>query len=252
VRPPTDQKVGGSNPSKRAESAGSKRALIVRWIEWLRSRQWHSRAAPELPVRRLDTGTEQWLGIIVVVVRRPPSTSYAQSVDAKIAYQVSGCGDADLVLVSGLVSHVELAWQQPSYRRFVRSLERRCRVIRFDKRGTGLSDPTDSPPTIDVRVGDLAAVMDTAKSSSAVLLGVSDGGRGAVGYAASYPDRVAGLVLYGTSFRGPRADLLRRYRSAVRHWGEGRLFDLVAPSAASGNFGPLRSPTSGGWSSTLV
>jgi pimeloyl-ACP methyl ester carboxylesterase/DNA-binding CsgD family transcriptional regulator len=158
------------------------------------------------------------------------STCYAQSVNAKIAYQVSGIGTADLVLVSGLVSHVELAWQQPSYRRFVSSLERRCRVIRFDKRGTGLSDPTDSPPTIDVRVADLAAVMDAAKVSAAVLLGVSDGGRGAVGYAASYPERVAGLILYGTSYRGPRADLLRRYRAAVRHWGEGRLFDVVAPS----------------------
>jgi pimeloyl-ACP methyl ester carboxylesterase/DNA-binding CsgD family transcriptional regulator len=160
-------------------------------------------------------------------------TRYAQSVDAKIAYQVSGNGRADLVLLSGLVSHVELVWQQPTYRRFVSSLERRCRVIRFDKRGTGLSDPTESPPNIDMRVADLAAVMDAAKSATAVLFGVSDGGRGAVGYAASYPDRVAGLILYGTSYRGPRADLLRRYRSAVRHWGEGRLFDIVAPSLTS-------------------
>jgi pimeloyl-ACP methyl ester carboxylesterase/DNA-binding CsgD family transcriptional regulator len=172
-------------------------------------------------------------GIIVSVVHRVPLTRYAQSVDAKIAYQVSGNGNTDLVLLPGLVSHVELAWQQPSYRRFVSSLERRCRVIRFDKRGTGLSDPTDSRPTIDVRVLDLAAVMDAAKSATAVLFGVSDGGRGAVAYAAAHPDRVAGLILYGTSYRGPRADLLHRYRSAVRHWGEGRLFDLVAPSLAS-------------------
>ncbi len=167
------------------------------------------------------------------MARRLPSTRYAQSVSAKIAYQVSGTGHIDLVLWPGLVSHVELAWQQPSYRRFVSSLERRCRVIRFDKRGTGLSDPTDSPPNIDMRVVDVAAVMDAAKSSRAVLFGVSDGGRGAVGYAAAHPDRVAGLILYGTSYRGPRADLMRRYRSAVRDWGEGRLFDLVAPSLAN-------------------
>ena len=166
---------------------------------------------------------------------RLPPTYYAQSLGAKIAYQVSGNGGADLVLWPGLVSHVELAWQQPSYRRFVRSLERRCRVIRFDKRGTGLSDPTDSSPNLDARVADLAAVMDAAESSRAVLFGISDGGRGAVGYAARHPQRVAGLILYGTSYRGPRADLMRRYRSAVRHWGEGRLLDLVAPSLANPN-----------------
>jgi DNA-binding CsgD family transcriptional regulator len=80
---------------------------------------------------------------------------------------------------------------------------------------------------------DLAAVMDAAKLSRAVLLGISDGGRGAVGYATAHPDRVTGLILYGTSYRGPRADLMRQYRSVVRHWGEGRLLDLIAPSLAS-------------------
>jgi pimeloyl-ACP methyl ester carboxylesterase/DNA-binding CsgD family transcriptional regulator len=166
----------------------------------------------------------------VGVARRVPPTCYAQSAGAKIAFQVSGEGPCDLVFVPGLVSHLELQWQQLSYRRFVTALEHACRVIRFDKRGTGLSDPTGSLPGMDQRVADLAAVMDAAGSATAVVFGVSDGGRGAIAFAASYPGRVLGLVLYGTSYRGPRPGLLRRYRSIVGRWGEGDLLELVAPS----------------------
>lgn len=166
----------------------------------------------------------------VGVARRVPPTRYAQSAGAKIAYQVSGGGLCDLVFVPGLVSHLELQWQQLSYRRFVTALEQACRVIRFDKRGTGLSDPTDALPSMDQRVVDLAAVMDAAGSQTAVVFGVSDGGRGAIAFAAAHPGRVLGLVLYGTSYRGPRPGLLDRYRSIVGHWGEGGLLELVAPS----------------------
>ena len=136
---------------------------------------------------------------------RVPPTRYAQSAGAKIAFQVSGEGPCDLVFVPGLVSHLDLQWQQLSYRRFVTALEQACRVIRFDKRGTGLSDPTDALPGMDERVADLAAVMDAAGSQAAVVFGVSDGGRGAIAFAAAHPGRVLGLVLYGTSsgVRGP-------------------------------------------------
>ena len=136
----------------------------------------------------------------------------------------------DLVFVPGLVSHLDLQWQQLSYRRFVTALEHACRVIRFDKRGTGLSDPTGALPSMDERVVDLAAVMDAAGSQTAVVFGVSDGGRGAIAFAAAHPGRVLGLILYGTSYRGPRPGLLDRYRSIVGHWGEGDLLELVAPS----------------------
>jgi pimeloyl-ACP methyl ester carboxylesterase/DNA-binding CsgD family transcriptional regulator len=166
------------------------------------------------------------------MARRPPQTRYAQSSGAKIAYQVSGAGPPDLVMVPGLVSHLDLQWQQTAYRRFVRALERGNRVIRLDKRGTGLSDPARELPAIKERVQDLAAVMAAARSSRAVLFGMSDGGRAAIAFAAAHPGRTQGLILYGTSYRGPRAALLRRYRSVVRHWGEGRLADLVAPSVA--------------------
>jgi pimeloyl-ACP methyl ester carboxylesterase/DNA-binding CsgD family transcriptional regulator len=163
---------------------------------------------------------------------RLPETRYAQSSGAKIAYQVSGTGPPDLVMVPGLVSHLDIQWQQAGYRSFVRALDRGGRLIRLDKRGTGLSDPAVDLPTTAERVQDLAAVMTAAKSAHAVLFGLSDGGRAAIAFAAAYPRRTQGLILYGTSFRGPRAGLLRRYRSVVRHWGEGRLVDLVAPSQA--------------------
>ena len=168
----------------------------------------------------------------VSVARHAPPTRYAQSAGAKIAFQVSGEGPCDLVFVPGLVSHLELQWQQPSYRRFVTALEQACRVIRFDKRGTGLSDPTSAMPGMDERVADLAAVMDAAGSRAAVVFGVSDGGRGAIALAATHPGRVLGLILYGTSDRGPRPGLLRRYRSIVNRWGQGELLELVAPSLA--------------------
>ncbi len=151
---------------------------------------------------------------------RLPQTRYAQSTGAKIAYQVSGTGPPDLVMVPGLVSHLDIQWQQTGYRRFVRALERGARLIRLDKRGTGLSDPSGDLPTTGERVQDVAAVMAAAKSSRAVLFGLSDGGRAAIAFAAAHPHRTQGLILYGTSYRGPRAALLRRYRSVVNHWGE--------------------------------
>jgi hypothetical protein len=108
------------------------------------------------------------------MAHRPPQTRYAQSSGAKIAYQVSGTGPPDLAVVPGLVSHLDIDWQQIAYRRFVRALEHGGRVIRLDKRGTGLSDPVGEPPTLEQRVQDLAAVMAAARSSHAVLFGMAD------------------------------------------------------------------------------
>jgi pimeloyl-ACP methyl ester carboxylesterase/DNA-binding CsgD family transcriptional regulator len=166
------------------------------------------------------------------VPRRPPETRYAQSTGAKIAYQVAGDRPPDIVLVPGFVSHLELRWQNLAQRRFDRALARSCRLIQFDKRGTGLSDPTTDLPTTAQRVDDLAAVMNAARSRRAVVLGLSDGARAAIAFAAAHPERVLGLVLYGASYRGPDAARMRVYRSMVRHWGEGRIVDAFAPSLA--------------------
>jgi pimeloyl-ACP methyl ester carboxylesterase len=83
-----------------------------------------------------------------------PETQYAKSGGLHIAYQVTGEGP-ELVMVPGLTSHLEIQWRDPGYRRFVRSLASFSRLVRFDKRGTGLSDPVAEPPSLDERVADL-------------------------------------------------------------------------------------------------
>ena len=91
-----------------------------------------------------------------------PETHYAKSGGLRIACQVTGAGP-DLVMVPGLTCHLEIQWRDPGYRRFVRSLSSLCRLVRFDKRGTGLSDPVAEPPTLDERVADLTAVLSAAR-----------------------------------------------------------------------------------------
>src|SRR5215813_9908892 len=102
-------------------------------------------------------------------------TRYARSGEAHIAFQILGRGPAT-VLVPGLTSHLELQWEDPAYRSFVRRLARFCTVIRYDKRGTGLSDPVASAPTLEERVRDLAAVIAEAGAVQPVLMGYSEGG----------------------------------------------------------------------------
>jgi pimeloyl-ACP methyl ester carboxylesterase len=106
----------------------------------------------------------------------PPLTRYADSDGYSIAYQVFGAGEMDLVLVCGGFSHVDLAWQDRSYGRFMQRLGSFARVIVFDKRGMGASDPVTRPPTLEERMYDLVAVMDAAGSGQAALFGLSEGG----------------------------------------------------------------------------
>lgn len=103
-----------------------------------------------------------------------PATKYATTSDGvNIAYQVIGDGDVDLVLVEGFVSHVDQAWEDPHHTSFFRLLSRFSRLIRFDKRGSGVSDRTDRAPTLEDRMEDLLAVLDAVGSKQAVLFGVS-------------------------------------------------------------------------------
>jgi pimeloyl-ACP methyl ester carboxylesterase/DNA-binding CsgD family transcriptional regulator len=159
-----------------------------------------------------------------------PRTRYAAVGDVRIAYQVTGGGALDLVMVPGLTTHLEAQWQWPVYRRFMTALSRRCRLVRFDKRGTGLSDPVTEPPDLDQRLADLVAVMDAAGVRRGVLLGYSEGGPIAVTAAVRRPERVRGLVLYGTSPRRPPPWAMAQLREMVEHWGEGLSEDLFAPS----------------------
>jgi len=122
---------------------------------------------------------------------------YARSGDVNIAYQVTGDGELDLVLVPGFVSHLELDWGDPRSAHFLDRLGSFTRLIRFDKRGTGLSDRPADLPDLETRMDDVRAVMDAVGSERAVLFGYSEGGPLSILFAAARPERVSQLVLYG-------------------------------------------------------
>jgi pimeloyl-ACP methyl ester carboxylesterase len=126
-----------------------------------------------------------------------PETRYARSGDVMIAYQVLGGGPFDVVFVPGTVSHVELYWEVPGVAALLRGIAEHARVIFFDKRGTGMSDRVAGVPTLEERSDDIRAVMDAAGSERAALFGVSEGVAMSVVFAASHPERVPALVLYG-------------------------------------------------------
>lgn len=123
---------------------------------------------------------------------------YARSGDVNIAYDVMGDGPLDLVVVHGFFSHLEIDLELPAFAHFHHRLGSFARVIRFDKRGTGLSDRGVGLPDFETRMDDVRAVMDAAGSDSAALLGYSEGGPMSVLFAATYPERTRALVLYGT------------------------------------------------------
>ncbi|MGZ8651366.1 MAG: alpha/beta fold hydrolase [Actinomycetota bacterium] len=118
-----------------------------------------------------------------------------------IAYQTVGDGPVDVVFVHAFVSHVELFWELPSFERFVREMSATARVILFDKRGVGLSDRLSSLPTLEARMDDLRAVLDATGSERPLLIGDGDGGALAALFAATYPERTLGLLLWGGTVR---------------------------------------------------
>lgn len=161
--------------------------------------------------------------------RAPPPTRYARSGGCNIAFQVSGGGPVDLVLVPGWVSNLDFAWTHPAVARFYDRLGRFSRLIRLDKRGTGLSDRDVGVPHLADRMADLTAVMDAAGSRKAVLFGTSEGGNLCLLFAATHPERVAGLVLYGAYARGlwaadypwakTQVELDEELAAIAREWG---------------------------------
>ena len=153
-----------------------------------------------MPLSAVGRALSTRFGKTVEVTCRP-DTRYAKSGDLHIAYQVLGDGPFDLVYAPGFISHVEMNWESPYWSRVLGHLSRFCRVIIFDKRGTGLSDRVGGWPTLEERMDDIRAVMDAAGSDRAVLHGTSEGGPMCMVFAALYPERTSALVLRGT---GPR------------------------------------------------
>ncbi len=182
-----------------------------------------------------------------------PETRYAHSGDVSIAYQVVGEGPFDLVFVPGFVSHAELRWTVPSFARSLSQLALFSRLILFDKRGTGMSDRVGGAPTLESRMDDLRAVMDSVECRRAALFGVSEGAPMSLLFAASYPERTAALVLrsgfprmmwapdypWGRTEEGYRSDLERELRifgprdqaedlvRSLGHWEEGDVPAIV-------------------------
>jgi pimeloyl-ACP methyl ester carboxylesterase/plasmid stabilization system protein ParE len=174
-----------------------------------------------------------------------PQTQYAKSGDTSIAYQVVGDGPIDLILVLGFATHLELQWESPPFARFCERLSTFSRVIIFDKRGTGLSDPVAEVPTLELRIDDVRAVMDAAGSERAAAFGVSEGGPMSILFAATHPERVTALVLHGAMGRTTEApdypwaspaEALRESAAEfiAPYWGQDAegLLQLFAPSFA--------------------
>ena len=182
--------------------------------------------------------------MLFAVMDGVPQTRYARSARYHIAYQVVGSGPLDIVFVPGFVSHVEYAWEVPEIARCFRRLASFARLIFFDKRGTGMSDPVppEQLPTLEERMDDVRAVMDAAGSRRAALVGVSEGGPMCLLFAATFPERTAALVLAHTTARfawaqdypwGAHPEQQETMNERLESgWGTGVLLGAFAPSLA--------------------
>jgi class 3 adenylate cyclase/pimeloyl-ACP methyl ester carboxylesterase len=168
---------------------------------------------------------------------------YARNGDIHLAYRELGEGDITLVWIPGWVSNVDM-WDVPEvpFASFPEQLAQETRLIAWDKRGTGLSDPVTHVPPLDERMDDLQVVLDAAEAQCPAIFGISEGGPMSILFAATYPERVRSLVLYGTLPRftpelpdypwGFTPEQAAAYEDEIKtHWGEGALAELF--------FGPL-------------
>ena len=165
---------------------------------------------------------------------------YARSGDMTLAWRELGGGPVDVVLIPGFVSHLKIGLREPGPRAFLERLARSVRLILFDRRGLGLSERLGGGPTPEATQEDIAAVMDAAGSRRAVLAGFSEGGPASLMFAARHPERVRGLILYGTLAKGSRASdyphalpakLFDRWLDGlVADWGGPAGIEVFAPS----------------------
>ena len=171
-----------------------------------------------------------------------PETRYAKSGDVNIAYQVVGEGPVDLIYVPGWISNLELMWDEPAHAHVLDRFASFSRLILFDKRGTGLSDPVplDRLPTLEERMDDVRAVLDAVECEQPAVFGFSEGGNMSVLFAATYPERTRALALYGVFAKriwspdypwAPKPDdRAREIDELERNWSKRMDLDMLAPS----------------------
>ncbi|WP_170110574.1 alpha/beta fold hydrolase [Flavilitoribacter nigricans] len=172
-------------------------------------------------------------------------TKYAQSGKVNIAYQIVGEGSLDLIIVAGWVTNVEEMWNMPELAAWLNRLSQFCRLIIFDKRGTGLSDRVEPGrlPGITQRMQDLRAIVEAADSREVAVLGLSEGGPLATLFAVEYPELVSHLLLYGSYARWipdgeyPWGLSRQQHQKTLEHmqsnWGQPIGLHLMAPSRAN-------------------
>ena len=174
-----------------------------------------------------------------------PTTGYAELGDERIAYQIIGDGPVDLVVTAGWWSPFDIEWEEPSIRAFFLQLARFARVIRFDRRGVGASDPIplDALPPWESFTDEIEAVMDAVGSEQAVLLAAGNAGPAGALFAAIRPERCSGLILFQTTVRYGYAEGYEFgltpeeqqawYETTRESWGTGSMIDSLFPSRAS-------------------
>lgn len=170
-----------------------------------------------------------------------PKTRYAKSGDISIAYQVIGDGPTDVIYVPAFVSHIDLEWEEPNCAEWMTRLSGFCRLIRFDKRGTGLSDRDVGDSTLEERMDDLRAVLDAVGSRRCTVIGNCEGAALSMLFAATFPERVSRLILFAPTYCvvedvdfPASLEQRRNYATFIgeigARWGEGGMFHLHAPS----------------------
>jgi pimeloyl-ACP methyl ester carboxylesterase len=158
-----------------------------------------------------------------------PATRYAVSGDVNIAYQTMGDGPIDIIIVPGIVSHVEFLHELAGYTAFLRRLAKFARVVTFDKRGQGLSDRISGTPSLEQRIDDVRAIMDDIGSGQAVLMGFSEGSPMSALFAATHPDRVSHLVLAGGFAKSYSTPEMVEQRLML--WGTGAMIKQLMPES---------------------
>jgi class 3 adenylate cyclase len=162
-----------------------------------------------------------------------PETRYALSGDVSVAYQVMGDGPVDVIMVPGFISHIEFRHELPGYTASLRRLSSFARVVAFDKRGQGLSDRVSDAPSLEQRMDDVRAIMDAIGSQRATLFGHSEGCAMCVLFAATYPERVSRLILFGSYVTRRDVNIAEILEQRVKFWGTGAMLKRVAPSLAT-------------------